>query len=148
MGNEIQKKKGLNMQILEKLEKQQRVTQKALDKLNEILREIDKAYKNEDVWVGDIEIKAYRKANGFTFSGFYFYLEDVEKFSHGFIPKTVDELNTSFNFAGDFNTVINYIDKYDLLYIIKNIKKWIEEKALKEEKLTEEFINILENNFK
>ncbi len=136
--------------LLNALEKRQKVTQRALDYLNQVLEEIREAYDGRRVIIGELIFNDYidcGRGMGYRRDVF------IGKDSYGCearyeIVSDVEDLGKGGYYGGNYYCWYDNIDKKHILYIMKNLRRWVEEKAKDEENYIAELENILEKNFK
>jgi len=130
------------------LEARKKVTQKALNQLNELLEKIKELYNGEKV-VRLENLILNKKIN--CPRGNWYYADVLILEEDGWreeyeIVTDVEDLDKGSYAYGDYNCWRNHLKRKHLLFIFKNLRNWINKKTEEEKKYTEELENIL-NDF-
>lgn len=135
--------------LLQAIENRKKATQRALDQLNEILQEIKKAYGEKNIKIGNLILQ---KVINCPRGNWYYadiFIDDSSGYPEEFeLVSDVEDLNKGSYAYGDYNCWRNHLKRKQLLYILKNLRNWIETKTKEEEKFTNELNEILTKFFK
>ena len=124
--------------LIEKVKERKRVTQKALDELNTILDAIREVYDDRaEIKIGELILNHKKECSR---GNVYYYDALVEKntFTREYyeIPNDVEDIGLGHYVFNDYNCWQKFVSNKQIIYIFKNIEKWIEAKVKEEEELT------------
>ena len=130
--------------LVRALEIRKKVTQKALNQLNELLEEIKELYNGEKVKLENLILnKKINCPRGNSYYADVLILEEDGWREEYEIVADIEDLDKGSYAYGDYNCWRNHLKREHLLFIFKNLRKWIEEKTKEEKKFTEELESIL-----